>query len=284
MDALRQLDGWPVGAASAGVVTRDGTLAVYGPADREFRWASITKLATAFAVMIAVEEGTLTLDQPAGPPGSTVRHLLAHASGLPFDGPEPVARPGMRRVYSNTGYESLAAVLAAAAAMPFEDYLRAAVIEPLGLASTWLEGTAAAGLRGPLSNLLLFAREALHPTLVAPSTFAEMTSVAFAGLGGVLPGIGRMRPMDWGLGFELRDAKSPHWTGNNNSPETYGHFGGSGSFLWADPVAGVACASLSDRQFGPWSLDAWPRLADAVLAEVGGGYSPNAPRPHRLGA
>jgi CubicO group peptidase (beta-lactamase class C family) len=110
----------------------------------------------------------------------------------------------------------------------------------------------------------------LRPTLVASTTFAAMTSVAFPGLGGVLPGIGRMQPLDWGLGFELRDAKSPHWTGRHNSPETFGHFGGSGSFVWVDPVAGVACASLSDREFGPWALEVWPRLADGVLADVGG--------------
>jgi CubicO group peptidase (beta-lactamase class C family) len=270
VDALEQIDRWPVGVATAGVLTRKGVVGVRGPAEREFRWASITKLATAFAVMIAVEERTLTLDQPAGPPGATVRHLLAHASGLPFDGAKAVARPGTRRVYSNTGYVTLASVLADAAAMPFEEYLRAAVLEPLGLSSTWLEGTAAAGLRGPLSDLLLFAAEALQPTLVAPSTFSGMTSVVFPGLGGVLPGIGPMRPMDWGLGFELRDAKTPHWTGQHNSPATYGHFGGSGSFLWVDPVAGVACASLSDREFGPWSLEVWPRLSDDVLAEAGG--------------
>lgn len=270
MDALKQLSGWPVGTATAGVIADGGIVAVHGPTDQEFRWASITKLATAMAVMIAVEEGTLSLDQPAGPPGATIRHLLAHASGLPFDGSQPVARPGTKRVYSNTGYETLASTLAVAAAMPFDDYLRAAVLDPLGLRSTRLEGTAAAGLRGPLSDLLRFATEVFHPTLVAASTFADMTSVVFPGLDGILPGVGRMRPMDWGLGFELRDAKSPHWTGTTNSAETYGHFGGSGSFLWVDPVAGVACASLSDREFGPWSLEVWPRLSDAVLAEVGG--------------
>ena len=57
----------------------------------------------------------------------------------------------------------------------------------------------------------------------------------FPGLVGVLPGFGRMDPNDWGLGFELRDAKSPHWTGARNSPRTFGHFGGSGTFLWVDP-------------------------------------------------
>jgi len=89
--------------------------------------------------------------------------------------------------------------------------------------------------------------------------------VAFPGLRGVLPGVGRMDPCDWGLGFEIRGRKSPHWTGSRNSPATFGHFGRSGTFLWVDPEAGLALVGLTDREFGPWALDAWPALSDAVL-------------------
>jgi CubicO group peptidase (beta-lactamase class C family) len=103
---------------------------------------------------------------------------------------------------------------------------------------------------------------------VAPETLAEATSVQFPGLDGVLPGFGRQAPNDWGLGFELRDAKSPHWTGTRNSPRTLGHFGRSGTFLWVDPDADLALGCLTDRAFGEWAADAWPRLSDAALAEV----------------
>jgi CubicO group peptidase (beta-lactamase class C family) len=85
----------------------------------------------------------------------------------------------------------------------------------------------------------------------------------------VLPGFGRQEPNDWGLGFELRDRKSPHWTGRANSERTFGHFGRSGTFLWVDPDAGVALACLTDREFGEWAAEAWPLLSDAVLAELG---------------
>jgi CubicO group peptidase (beta-lactamase class C family) len=151
--------------------------------------------------------------------------------------------------------------------MPFGDYLRAAVLEPLGL-SAELRGSPAAGLHGTLDDLLRFGAELQRPTLVAPETLAEATAVQFPGLVGVLPEVGRMDPNDWGLGFELRDAKSPHWTGTRNSPSTFGHFGGSGSFLWVDPEARVALASLGDLDFGPWALDVWPKLSDSVLAEL----------------
>jgi CubicO group peptidase (beta-lactamase class C family) len=90
--------------------------------------------------------------------------------------------------------------------------------------------------------------------------------VAYPGLDGVLPGYGRQSPNDWGLGCEIRGTKDPHWTAAANSPPTFGHFGQSGSFLWVDPDAGVACASLADTPFGPWAVAAWPRLSAAVLA------------------
>src|SRR5437868_534980 len=123
-------------------------------------------------------------------------------------------------------------------------------------------------MHGSLDDLLLLACELRQPTLVAAETLAEATTVQFPGLAGVLPDLGRFDPNDWGLGFELRDAKSPHWTGTRNSPRTFGHFGGSGTFLWVDPHRELALACLTDLAFGDWAKDAWPRLADAVLAEL----------------
>ena len=272
MTALDLIDGWDAPDAAAGVLGGDGdVLATRGDTARRSRWASVTKLATALAVLVAVEEGTLDLDQAAGPPGATVRHLLAHASGLAFDEEKVLAEPGRVRIYSNTGYEILAAVLAAKAEMPFERYLTEAVLQPLGLSDTSLEGSPAAGLVGSLGDLLRLAGELLSPTLVSAGTHGLATSVAFPGLPGVLPGIGRHENQDWGLGCEIRDDKSPHWTGHGNSPVTYGHFGASGSFLWLDPRAALGCVVLSGRDFGSWAMEAWPVLSDAVLDEFAPG-------------
>ncbi len=269
MDALRQIDEWPARTAAAGVVRDGEQVGVRGPRDHVLRWASVTKLVTALAALVAAEEGVIDLDEPAGPEGSTVRHLLAHASGLPFEPGAPAGRPGQRRVYSNVGFETLAEHVAERAEMPFGDYLRAGVLRPLGM-SAELRGSAASELHGTLDDLLLLAGELQRPTLLAQETLAEATSVQFPGLTGVLPDFGRMDPNDWGLGFELRDGKSPHWTGSRNSPRTFGHFGGSGTFLWVDPAAGVALGVLTDLDFGNWAKDAWPRLSDAVLLEVAG--------------
>ena len=265
--ALEQVAAWPARRAAVGVTRADEELGAVGPRDEILPWASVTKLLTALAALVAVEEGVVDLDAPAGPERSTIRHLLAHASGLAPDELTPIARPEQRRIYSNAGFEVLADAVAEAAEMAFADYLGAAVLEQLGLRQP-LEGSPASGYRGTLDDLLALGHELLRPTLVAPETLAEATAVVFPGLVGVLPGFGRQDPNDWGLGFELRDAKSPHWTGRTNSPRTFGHFGRSGTFLWIDPDAGLACACLTDLEFGSWAAEAWPALSDAVLAEA----------------
>jgi CubicO group peptidase (beta-lactamase class C family) len=267
VEALRQVESWGAREAAVGVLRDGEVVATHGRRDVDFRWASVTKPAVALATLVAAEEGTIDLDEAAGPEGSTVRHLLSHASGLPFEGASPIAKPGRRRIYSNTGFERLAEVVARAAEIPFEEYLRAAVLEPLRMGAQ-LRGSAAAGIHGTLDDLLALAREFQAPTLVAAETLVEATTVQFPGLVGVLPDVGRFDPNDWGLGVELRDAKQPHWTGRRNSAHTFGHFGGSGTFLWVDPEARIACACLTRREFGKWALDAWPRLSDAVLEEA----------------
>jgi CubicO group peptidase (beta-lactamase class C family) len=247
-------------------LSREGELGRRGDTSRVFRWASVTKPVVALAALVAAEEGTIDLDEPAGPPGSTMRHLLAHASGLPFDAGPPIARPGTRRIYSNAGFEAAAQRIAANAEMPFAEYLQKAVLNPLGMEAV-LHGSPAAGLHGTLDDLVKVTRELLAPTLVAPETFAEATSVQFPGLAGVIPDLGRFDPNDWGLGFELKGAKQPHFSGTLTSPRTFGHWGGSGTFVWVDPDAGLALGLLTDLEFGDWAKEAWPPFSDAVVRE-----------------
>ena len=256
---------WPVETVSVGVTGPDRTLGLAGDPEWVTRIASVGKLLGGLAARVALEEGAVELDEPAGPPGSTVRHLLAHASGLAFDADRSIARPGRRRIYSNTGIERFTDHLAARTGMTFQEYLEQGVLEPLGMAHTALRGSPAHAVWSTVADLLVFCRELLRPTLVSATTLAEATHPHFPDLGGLLPEIGKFDPNPWGLTFEIRDDKRPHWTGLRNSPATFGHFGGSGSFLWVDPEARLATVALADRDFGPWALEAWPRWSDAVL-------------------
>lgn len=263
---LSALADWPVDHAAAAVVDRTGTVtAAVGDQDRPFALASVTKPLFALAVLVAVEEESLDLDGPAGPEGSTVRHLLAHASGLGLDGGE-LARPGRRRIYSNAGFDVLGTVLEAATDLEPAAYLDEAVLAPLGMAATHLDGSPAHAAVSTVADLVRMVTELMAPRLLAPDTVAAATDVAFPGLDGLVPGYGKQSPNDWGLGFEVKGTKAPHWTAPGGSPRTYGHFGRSGTFFWVDPTAGTALVVLTDRSFEAWAKPLWPALGAAVLA------------------
>ncbi|MDQ0952789.1 CubicO group peptidase (beta-lactamase class C family) [Streptomyces phaeochromogenes] len=277
LESLALIEEWPVPTVAAAVVRADGVvLGTRGPVTQPFALASVTKPLAAYAALVAYEEGAVELDEPAGPEGSTVRHLLAHTSGLAFDEHRVTAAPGLRRLYSNAGFEQLGDHIAKATEIPFGEYLKQAVLEPLGMTSTALDGSPAKDGVSTVDDLVRFAAEVQAPRLLDPRTVAEAMTVQYPGTKGVLPGYGHQNPNDWGLGFEIRDSKSPHWTGGSSSPRTFGHFGQSGTFLWIDPDArwaggkgtGAACVALTDRAFGPWAVEVWPAFTDAVLAEL----------------
>jgi CubicO group peptidase (beta-lactamase class C family) len=264
---LEPLAEWPAGRRAAGWVAGDGRTEAAGDLQATYRLASVTKLLSATAVLVAVQEGLVELDEPAGPPGSTVRLLLSHASGLPFDGQEPIAAPGTRRIYGNAAFEVLGEVVARRALMQFADYTREGVLLPLAMRDTDVAGSPAHGGRSTVPDLLRLAAELLRPgRVLAPELLAEATTPQLPELRGVLPGFGRQDPNPWGLGFEVHGTKAPHWMAPELSARAFGHFGQSGAFLWVDPDADVACCSLSERPFGGWARAAWPELGRAVLA------------------
>lgn len=267
---LAALAGWDVPHAAAAVVGIDGVLATYGDTGRSFALASVTKPLAVLTALVAVEEGALELSDPVPVEvvaGATVRHLMAHASGLAIDRRVRAAEPGTRRIYSNAGIEVMAEMVAAATGIAFDEYFTAAVGTPLGLNATDLGPRPSRDGHSSLGDLARVVTELLSSTgLLHRSTLAEATSVQFPGLRGVVPGFGRQDPNDWGLGFEIKGTKVPHWTGSVNSAATFGHFGQAGTMLWVDPAARLGLVVLTDRAFDPWAAAAWPRLSDAVLA------------------
>jgi CubicO group peptidase (beta-lactamase class C family) len=264
-----ELRSWPVGSAAVAVVDGSGVLASAGD-QRTYQWASVTKLLTALVVLDAAWQERIDLDEPAGPPGSTVRHLLAHASGLSVDSDRTLSPPGQRRIYSNRGFDVLAEHLERRTGRPFPEQLQGRVLTPLGMDRTTLDGSPAKGCQGPVDDLARLATELLAPRHFPVDQLAKATTTAFGGLIGVLPGFGRQEPNDWGLGFEIHGRKSPHWMSSKNSPASFGHFGQAGAFCWVDPEAGLACVAAGDTPFGPWAADAWPKLSTRVLDVASG--------------
>lgn len=256
----KHLADWPADNVSAGLAgPAEQTL---GDDTRVYPLASVTKLLSAYGVLMAVEEGAFELDDPAGPEGSTVRHLLAHASGVGFDTREQQKPAGERRIYSSAGYEILADHVEDTTGIAFPDYLREGIFEPLGMTTARLVGGAGHGGEASLSDMLLFAAELLAPRLISEQTLREARTNQFGDLRGVVPGYGMQKPCPWGLGFELKGEKSPHWTGDGMPADTAGHFGMSGTYLW---VAGEhAMVALTDRDFGDWAKPLWQETNTAI--------------------
>lgn len=267
--ALAEVDRWEAEFAVALASGPEGPLGTHGDIHRVLPVASLTKLATAWAALVAVEEGAVGLEDPVGPPGSTFAHLLSHAGGWAFDSEQVLTAPATRRIYSNAGYEAVASHITERSGIPFADYLREAVLSPLGMFASELHGSPAKDLHSSAADLQLLLAELRRPTLVDHTTARMACSVQFPGLAGVLPGWGRQDPCDWGYGPEIRGTKSPHWSGSDAPPGTLGHFGGSGTMLWLDPDTGLGCVALSDRAFGPWAVELWPAFSDGVRAAAG---------------
>jgi len=246
-------------------------IAVHGETDRTFRLASISKVITAWTCLIAVEEGSVSLDDAVGPPGATLRHCLAHAAGYGFDTATPIMGVGKRRIYSNTGIEIAAKHVAERTGLMFADYMNEAIFEPLGMSDTSLKASPAYAVFSTVDDMALFMQELIQPSLISAVTAQDAITVQYPELGGVIPGLGSYKPNPWGLGIEIRDGKQPHWTGLLNSPQTFGHFGGSGTMMWIDPTIDTGLIALTDLNFDKWSAEAlvaWPSLSDAVIRSL----------------
>ncbi len=268
-DVLAVVQDWPVDTVAAGVTDAHDVVATHGPVEDPFALASVTKPLTALGVLLAVQHGDVHLDEPAGPDGATVRHLLAHASGLGPSADDRRVPPETRRVYSNAGYDLLGDLVADRVGTSFSDHLAHELVAPLDLDATVLDGSPAHAARSSVGDLLAVARELLAPDLLDAPSVEEMATPQWPDLDGVVPGYGRQVPCPWGLGLEVRGAKDPHWTGPSQPPHVVGHFGQTGTFLWVDRDAGVAVAVLTDRDFGSWAHDTWAPFNERLAATLG---------------
>ncbi|MGO2520222.1 MAG: serine hydrolase domain-containing protein [Microbacterium sp.] len=255
--------------ALVGVTGPEQTIAVQGDPHAALALASVSKPLTAWGALIAVERGLIDLDEPAGPEGSTVLNLLDHTSGLPFEGDQSQAAPGTRRIYSNAGFDALGAHIAEAVGTPFSDWMSREVTTPLGMTEIEVTGRPSAGYQASIADLLLFGREVLRPTLIPAALRDLALRVSRPGLRGVVPGYGSFDDNQWGLGFELKGVKSPHWLSDSFAPETAGHFGGQGSFFFVDRSRDLAAAFLSGVAFGDEHKRIWPPLTEEIVARYG---------------
>ncbi|MDA8081563.1 MAG: serine hydrolase [Actinomycetota bacterium] len=280
---LEQLKGWPVKNYACFVLDiATGSEDVFGEWGKAFKWASVSKLASALGMLSAVSEGVFMLDEILSN-GSVLSDVLAHASGLATEiddsadifSQRPVIPPRTKRIYSNSGFELLAASLEVATGFSFKDYLSEVLFEVAGMDTAVISGDlwpnagsrgAAAGVLGSLKDLFALARALIFGTPFVDVDLLKLAKAPYLPeLSGILPGFGEMTRNYWGLGIEVKGDKFPHWTSRLNSPTTFGHFGAAGTFLWIDPERNLAVGVLTDKVFGPWAQKAWPELSSYIV-------------------
>ncbi|MDE3064242.1 MAG: beta-lactamase family protein [Acidobacteriota bacterium] len=261
------LDGWPVGSTAIVLRLRDGLVDVLDEAGdtRERRpWASVSKLAVALAFGVEHDWGLHDLNQSVGPRGATIADLLSHSGGLGLEEGDPTSPVGSRRVYSNVGID-----LAVRAVVGDRDparWLDQRLFVPLGMSTTRLEGRPASGVVGSTSDLATLAVAWLRPDAIAIATRDRMITPFRPALEGVVPGFGRFSPCPWGLGPELAGEKH-HWMGDW-PPESFGHFGQSGSLVLANAREGLGVVATSPEPFGPWAVALWPGWTRGVRSRA----------------
>lgn len=230
-----------------------------------YRYMSVTKPIAAWGILVAIAQGKFDLDTPAGPEGSTFRHLLSHASGLPAEPGAPIAKPGRRRIYSNYGFDVMGQEAEQYIGMSIQDWIQTQVFDPLGMESARLIGSIAHSGTGAANCLVKFGREILRPTLIPRDLAEKAFQVQFPGIGGITPGYGRSSNRPWGLGFSIRNPLEPHWAGPHFSNHVVGHFGMSGSFFYMDLYQGKGGVFLGVKDFGKEHIQYWPALTDEMI-------------------
>ena len=199
-----------------------------------------------------------------GRPGSTVRHLLAHASGLAFDDatvvsaagagrgstPTPGSTCSARRSWPRPGGRSATSLRRLAPRAARDDRVAARRAAPRRGSS----GRCATSRRSAAScscprccppGSSAAARRGRVPRACAASSRAS----------------GSRTPTTGGSGFEIRGRKSPHWTGQRQlAARRSGTSGGAARSCGSTRSPGSRSSCLTDRPFGAWAGEAWPAL------------------------
>lgn len=263
MSANLLLDEWPGAPAVVLLSIHEGIvrrIAETGDLDDVRVWASVSKMAVSLAFGVESDWELHRYDQPLGPPGSTLANLLSHSSGLGLEVGDPVVPVGTRRIYSNYGIDlAVESILGENTA---DEWLQQRVFRPFGMAVTRLEGRPSSGVVGSTNDLARLAVAWLRPDAVARGTRDRIVTPYAPQLDGFVPGFGRFAPCPWGLGPEIRGDKH-HWMGDW-PPDSFGHFGQSGSMILLNADEQIGLVATSTEPFGRWAVRMWPRWTSAM--------------------
>ena len=253
------------------VIGPDNSAKTYGLAKERYKWASVSKLLAMHVFADAIVSGFISLDDQIDHPNIdnsvTLADLLSHSSGIKPELESPI-EPCTKRIYSNIAFDIAEQHLIKKLGPGFEGQSVGSLFND-GFkhdlnSSIEFSGSCAFTANGTFDDLILFLNEIRNPKLIDPSIFSLLTSPHNDGLPGILPGWGHQENNTWGIGYEIKGNKDPHWMGSLASEKSYGHFGMAGTFIFHDPVNNISVALQSAKDFGPWAKHIWPPLCKEI--------------------
>ncbi|MCX6021715.1 MAG: serine hydrolase [Chloroflexi bacterium] len=219
--------------------------------------------------------------------------------------------PGERFNYSDNGYAVAGAMAERVTGLRFGEIVQREVLDPLGMTQAsmfppdeWLQHTAAVtghsaegqrlarlfnsadyrrqgaaqgGLFSTVRGLTPFLRAFLNGGAVRGETWLRRETVAAMTrpqVSGVPGGVGVLFHWDdvtWGIGWDVKGGKAPHWSGTLTSERTISHQGFSGTLVWADPTRDLLCVLFTNRTFAdPWNHhgERLTPICDAIVRSV----------------
>ena len=238
-----------------------------GPASTCFRWASVTKLVTALATLVAVEEGVVDLDEPAGPEG--------RRSGICSPTPAGCRSTAGRRSRGRArgGSTRTRASRRSPSTSRHARRCRSPSISPRRCSgrSGWRPSCAARPARTFTARSATCSRSRASCSRRRSSRRRRSRRRRPSHFPGPRRRPARLRPLGpERLGPRLRaQGREAPATGPGRSTRRArsATSAAAGTFLWVDPERALALGVLTDLEFGEWAKTAWPTLSDAVLSE-----------------
>ena len=224
---------------------------------------------------------------------------------------EPMFPPGTRFSYSNFGYGLLGEIISRLSGRSYAQFAQEEVLEPLGMKDSYLQPPESIWERiaavhqlpdGPSDHQhynSAYARRMGHPwaglystpediatfgqlfldggtyggrSILSPAAVREMTRDHAGGVPGGFPsGLYQWPAVSWGLGFDVKGPKAPHYFGELTSQAAFGHIGATGSMFWADPETEQLCVLIVNRALeSGWSKEPARQamFSNAVAASV----------------
>ncbi|MHB1131422.1 MAG: serine hydrolase domain-containing protein [Chloroflexota bacterium] len=222
---------------------------------------------------------------------------------------KPLFDPGSRHSYSNYGYGLLGEIVSRLDARGYHRFVADELLAPLGMVDSFLQppqtvwprlahvslpteprtayerynssyfrrlGIPWGGLYTTPEDLAVFAQLYLDHgrhgdrQLLSPATVRAMTRDHLGGVPGGIASFGLSWPSaTWGLGWDVKGGKAPHFSGELTSADTFGHVGSSGSLVWVDPTLELVCVFIANRSLeSGWAASRQALFSNAVVAAV----------------